>query len=337
MKNEQINKIKLLLSSKKNIVIIPHKNPDGDAIGSSTGLKYYFDKLGHKTSIVSPNKYPHFLQWMDPENKILTYSNENNINNVILNADIIFTLDFNNLVRISQMKDIVKKSNAIKIMIDHHENPSDYAEFMYSDPEMSSTCEMIYHFINMLGDKKLIDKNISKSLYAGIMTDTGSFKFPSTTYVTHEVVSHLLKTGISHFEVHNKIYDNNKPERLKLLSLALGKITIIDGFNSCYISLSQEELDKFNYEKGDTEGIVNYGLSIKNIRFAIIFMENTKDNVIRISLRSRGNFDVNELSKNIFGGGGHKNAAGAISKNSLKKTIEYFLKSINNYKELLNS
>ena len=169
------------------------------------------------------------------------------------------------------------------------------------------------------------------------MTDTGSFKFPSTTYVTHEVVSHLLKTGISHFEIHNKIYDNNKPERLKLLSHALGKITIIDGFNSCYISLSQEELDKFNYEKGDTEGIVNYGLSIKNIRFAIIFMENTKDNVIRISLRSRGNFDVNELSKNIFGGGGHKNAAGAISKNSLKKTIEYFLKSINNYKELLNS
>ena len=337
MKNEQINKIKLLLSSKKNIVIIPHKNPDGDAIGSSTGLKYYFDKLGHSTSIVSPNKYPNFLQWMDPENKILTYSNENNINNVILNADIIFTLDFNNLVRISQMKEIVKKSNAIKIMIDHHENPSDYAEFMYSDPEMSSTCEMIYHFINMLGDKKLIDKNISKSLYAGIMTDTGSFKFPSTTYVTHEVVSHLLKTGISHFEVHNKIYDNNKPERLKLLSLALGKITIIDGFNSCYISLSQEELDKFNYEKGDTEGIVNYGLSIKNIRFAIIFMENTKDNVIRISLRSRGNFDVNELSKNIFGGGGHKNAAGAISKNSLKQTIEYFLKSINNYKELLNS
>ena len=337
MNNEQINKIKLLLSSKRDIVIIPHKNPDGDAIGSSTGLKYYFDKLGHKTSIVSPNKYPHFLQWMDPENKILTYSNENNIKNIIQNADIIFTLDFNNLIRISQMKEIVKKSNAIKIMIDHHENPSDFAEFMYSDPEMSSTCEMIYHFINMLGDKKLIDKNISKSLYAGIMTDTGSFKFPSTTYVTHDVVSHLLKTGISHFEIHNKIYDNNKPERLKLLSHALGKITIIDGFNSCYISLSQEELDKFNYEKGDTEGIVNYGLSIKNIRFAIIFMENTKDNVIRISLRSRGNFDVNELSKNIFGGGGHKNAAGAISKNSLKKTIEYFLKSINNYKELLNS
>ena len=337
MNNEQINKIKLLLSSKRDIVIIPHKNPDGDAIGSSTGLKYYFDKLGHNTCIVSPNKYPHFLQWMDPENKILTYSNESNINNIIQNADIIFTLDFNNLVRISQMKEIVKKSNAIKIMIDHHENPSDFAEFMYSDPEMSSTCEMIYHFINMLGDKKLIDKNISKSLYAGIMTDTGSFKFPSTTYVTHEVVSHLLKTGISHFEIHNKIYDNNKPERLKLLSHALGKITIIDGFNSCYISLSQEELDKFNYEKGDTEGIVNYGLSIKDIKFAIIFMENIKDDVIRISLRSRGDFDVNEFSKNVFGGGGHKNAAGAVSKLGLNETINYFLKSIENYKELLNS
>lgn len=335
MNISEINKIKSLLSKKKDIVIIPHKNPDGDAIGASTGLMNYLNKFNHNVQIISPNKFPDFLRWMDPNNHINIFSEEENCIQKIINADIIFTLDFNNLVRISSMKDHVKKSNATIIMIDHHENPSDYADFMYSVPEMSSTCEMIYHFIDKLGDKDKIDKNISKSLYAGIMTDTGSFKFPSTTHVTHKVVSNLLKTGISHSEIHNQIYDNNKFERVQLLSYALSNITIVENLNTCYMYLSQKDLDRFNYEKGDTEGIVNYGLSIKNIKFAVIFMENSKENVIRISLRSRGSFDVNEFSKNIFGGGGHKNAAGAISKKTLKQTIEYFLESLMNYKELL--
>ena len=335
MKVSEIDKIKSLLSKKKDIVIIPHKNPDGDAIGASTGLKNYFDNFNHNVKIISPNKFPDFLSWMDPDNQIKIFSEDESCIQKIINADIIFTLDFNNLVRISSMKEQVEKSNAIIIMIDHHENPSNYADFMYSVPEMSSTCEMIYHFIDKLGDKDKIDKKIAKSLYAGIMTDTGSFKFPSTTHVTHKVVSNLLKTGISHFEIHNQIYDNNKPERIQLLSFALSQIKIIEDLNTCYISLSQKNLDKFNYEKGDTEGIVNYGLSIKNIKFAVIFMENSNEKVIRISLRSRGNFNVNEFSKNIFGGGGHKNAAGAISKKTLSKTIDYFLKSLNNYKEQL--
>ena len=335
MKVSEIDKIKSLLSKKKDIIIIPHKNPDGDAIGASTGLKNYFDNFNHNVKIISPNKFPDFLSWMDPDNQIKIFSEDESCIQKIINADIIFTLDFNNLVRISSMKEQVEKSNAIIIMIDHHENPSNYADFMYSVPEMSSTCEMIYHFIDKLGDKDKIDKNIAKSLYAGIMTDTGSFKFPSTTHVTHKVVSNLLKTGISHFEIHNQIYDNNKPERIQLLSFALSQIKIIEDLNTCYISLSQKNLDKFNYEKGDTEGIVNYGLSIKNIKFAVIFMENSKEKIIRISLRSRGNFNVNEFSKNIFGGGGHKNAAGAISKKTLSKTIDYFLKSLNNYKEQL--
>tara|TARA_B100001758_G_scaffold229388_1_gene224268 strand:- start:155 stop:778 length:624 start_codon:yes stop_codon:yes gene_type:complete len=206
---------------------------------------------------------------------------------------------------------------------------------MYSEPNMSSTCEMIYHFIDKMGDLDKVDKNISRSLYAGIMTDTGSFKFPSTTELTHQVISNLLKTGISHSDIHNHIYDNNKFERIQLLSFALSKIKIVENLNTCYISLSQKELNKFNYEKGDTEGIVNYGLSIKNIKFAVIFMENSNDNVIRISLRSRGEFDVNQFSKKIFGGGGHKNAAGAISKRSLDDTINYFLDSLKKYKELL--
>ena len=337
MNGSEIDKIKRLLSDKRKIVIIPHKNPDGDAIGSSTALKYYLDNFNHNVDIISPNQFPEFLKWMDPNNIIKIFDEDEKYSQKIIDAELIFTLDFNNLVRISGMKEYVKKSNAKIIMIDHHEEPSNYADFMYSEPKMSSTCEMIYHFIEKMGDVDKIDKNISRSLYAGIMTDTGSFKFPSTTELTHLVISNLLKTGISHSDIHNYIYDNNKFERVQLLSFALSKIKIIENLNTCYISLSQKELNKFNYEKGDTEGIVNYGLSIKNIKFAVIFMENSNDNVIRISLRSRGDFDVNQFSKNIFGGGGHKNAAGAISKKSLDNTINYFLDSLKNYKESLKS
>tara|TARA_B100000945_G_scaffold312527_1_gene307200 strand:- start:1112 stop:2134 length:1023 start_codon:yes stop_codon:yes gene_type:complete len=337
MNESEIDKIKRLLSDKRKIVIIPHKNPDGDAIGSSTALKYYLDNFNHNVDIISPNQFPEFLKWMDPNNIIKIFDENEKYSQKIIDAELIFTLDFNNLVRISGMKEYVEKSNAKIIMIDHHEEPSNYADFMYSEPKMSSTCEMIYHFIEKMGDVDKIDKNISKSLYAGIMTDTGSFKFPSTTELTHLVISNLLKTGISHSDIHNHIYDNNKFERVQLLSFALSKIKIIENLNTCYISLSQKELNKFNYEKGDTEGIVNYGLSIKNIKFAVIFMENSNDNVIRISLRSRGDFDVNQFSKNIFGGGGHKNAAGAISKKSLDNTINYFLDSLKNYKESLKS
>lgn len=337
MNGFEIDKIKRLLSDKRKIVIIPHKNPDGDAIGSSTALKYYLDNFNHNVDIISPNQFPEFLKWMDPNNIIKIFDEDEKYSQKIIDAELIFTLDFNNLVRISGMKKYVEKSNAKIIMIDHHEEPSNYADFIYSEPKMSSTCEMIYHFIEKMGDVDKIDKNISKSLYAGIMTDTGSFKFPSTTELTHLVISNLLKTGISHSDIHNHIYDNNKFERVQLLSFALSKIKIIENLNTCYISLSQKELNKFNYEKGDTEGIVNYGLSIKNIKFAVIFMENSNDNVIRISLRSRGDFDVNQFSKNIFGGGGHKNAAGAISKKSLDNTINYFLDSLKNYKESLKS
>ena len=337
MNKSEIDKIKRFLSEKRKIVIIPHKNPDGDAIGSSTALKYYLDNFNHIVDIVSPNQFPEFLKWMDPYNVIKIFDEDEKYAQKIIDAELIFTLDFNNLVRIANMKEHVEKSNAQIIMINHHEEPSDYADFMYSEPNMSSTCEMIYHFIDKIGDSNKIDKNISRSLYAGIMTDTGSFKFPSTTELTHQVISNLLKTGISHSEIHNHIYDNNKFERVQLLSFALSKIKIIENLNTCYISLSQKELNKFNYEKGDTEGIVNYGLSIKNIKFAVIFMENSNDNVIRSSLRSRSDFDVNQFSKNIFGGGGHKNAAGAISKKSLDNTINYFLDSIKNYKESLKS
>ena len=273
---------------------------------------------------------------MDPMKKIKIFEDENELKHKILNCDIIFNLDFNNLSRISSMKDCVEASQAIKIMIDHHENPKNYCDFIYSDPNMSSTCEMVYHFISMLGDVNLIDYSISASLYAGIMTDTGSFRFPATTHETHNVVSKLLKNGISHSEIHNHIYDNNRLSKIKLLSHCLQKIEILKNFKTCYLFLTKDELERFDYEKGDTEGIVNYGLSIENIKFAVIFKENINDNSVRISLRSKGDFDVNKFAKDIFNGGGHKNAAGAISKLNMEQTINLFKKSLLKYKNQLN-
>ena len=336
MHSNQIKKIKGLLSNEKTIVIIPHKNPDGDAIGSCTALDSYLKKLGHISLIVSPNHFPKFLNWMDPMKKIKIFEDENELKHKILNCDIIFNLDFNNLSRISSMKDCVETSQAIKIMIDHHENPKNYCDFVFSDPKMSSACEMVYHFISMLGDENLIDYSISESLYAGIMTDTGSFRFPATTHETHNVVSKLLKNGISHSEIHNHIYDNNRLSKIKLLSHCLQKIEILKNFKTCYLFLTKDELERFDYEKGDTEGIVNYGLSIENIKFAVIFKENINDNSVRISLRSKGDFDVNKFAKDIFNGGGHKNAAGAISKLNMEQTINLFKKSLLKYKNQLN-
>ena len=336
MTQKDITEIKELLSESKNIVITHHKNADGDAIGSSMALNTYLNLCGHKSVVISPNKFPDFLKWLDIKNEIIIFKNSTNEINLINNADLIFTLDFNNLERCGDMKDLVSSSKAKKILIDHHENPVKYADYMYSDTKISSTCEMIYHFIEKMGDNNKINTSIAEAIYTGIMTDTGSFKFSSTSSTTHKVISDLLDKGANKTKIHNEIYDNNRIEKIKLLSFALGKIEIISEYSTAIISLSQNDLNKFNFKKGDTEGIVNYGLSIENIKFAAIFIENKKEDIIKISFRSKGNFDVNVFSRDNFNGGGHKNASGAVSKVSMSSTIINFKNALKNYKTQLN-
>ena len=336
MTQKDITEIKELLSESKNIVITHHKNADGDAIGSSMALNSYLNLCGHKSVVISPNKFPDFLKWLDTKNEIIIFKNSTNEINLINNADLIFTLDFNNLERCGDMKDLVSNSKAKKILIDHHENPVKYADYMYSDTKISSTCEMIYHFIEKMGDNNKINTSIAEAIYTGIMTDTGSFKFSSTSSTTHKVISDLLDKGANKTKIHNEIYDNNRIEKIKLLSFALGKIEVISEYSTAIISLSQNDLNKFNFKKGDTEGIVNYGLSIENIKFAAIFIENKKEDIIKISFRSKGNFDVNVFSRDNFNGGGHKNASGAVSKVSMSSTIINFKNALKNYKTQLN-
>lgn len=338
MNLEDIEAIKALLTNPQRIVIIPHKNPDGDAIGSTLGFFHYLKGKGHKVHVISPNDYPKFLKWMPGNELILNFEKEaNQALNILMDASVIFTLDFNDLSRVGQMQVFLEKSTAAFVMIDHHQEPSNYAQIVYSDVTMSSTCEMVYNFIEYLGDRERITSEIANCLYTGIMTDTGSFKYSATTSRTHRVVADLIDKGAQTTAIHNKIYDTNTPERLHLLGCALKNMVILEAYKTAYITLSQEELDSFNYKKGDTEGFVNYGLTLEGIRFAVIFIENKEEGIIKISFRSEGKFSVNEFARKHFNGGGHDNAAGGKSDLSMKETIANFVAVLDPYKEILNS
>ncbi|WP_250434257.1 DHH family phosphoesterase [Hanstruepera flava] len=338
MTEQAIQEVKVLLQSPKQIVIVPHKNPDGDAMGSTLGLYHFLRKFNHETTVIAPNDYPEFLKWLPNEDTVLKYDSQSDVcNKLIEDADIIFTLDFNALNRAGDMEFSLQESRAIKIMIDHHQQPDDYAQYMYSDVAMSSTCEMVYNFFEMLGYTSKIDVNIASCLYTGIMTDTGSFRFPSTTSQTHRIAAALIDYGANHAEIHNAIYDTISYDRLQLLGCALTNLKVIPEFKTAYITLSQEELNKYNFKKGDTEGFVNYGLSLNNIIFAAIFIEDQQQNIIKISLRSKGDFSVNEFARAHFDGGGHTNAAGGRSELDLQNTVEKFISILPNYNNALNS
>ena len=337
MNKQDIASIQQLLSTKKKIVIVPHKNPDGDAIGSTLGLYHYLIKGHHQVNVITSNDYPSFLKWIPGNDTILKHDSQTKACNDLINdADIIFTLDFNAFHRTGNMENVLAESSALKIMIDHHQAPDDYATYMYSDVSMSSTCEMVYHFIDMLGDANEVDSNIATCLYVGIMTDTGSFRFQSTTSKTHNIVAKLIEKGANNTDIHNNVYDTNSYESLQLLGCALTNLRVIPESRAAYITLSQNELQKFDYKKGDTEGVVNYGLSLDGVVLAAIFIEDRKEGIIKISLRSKGDFSVNEMSRAHFEGGGHTNAAGGKSHLSLEKTIEKFISILPSYNKALN-
>lgn len=337
MTEADYREISTLLATPKKIVIVPHINPDGDAIGSSLGLYHYLNKLNHHVHVIAPNDYPDFLKWMPHEETILKYENsKQECDTLIAKSDVIFTLDFNALNRTGGMQASLEQAEATFILIDHHQQPENYARYMYSNVKMSSTCEMVYHFIYNLKGKKLIDKDIATCLYTGIMTDTGSFRFPSTTSKTHEVIAHLIANGANNSDIHNHIYDTNSYSKLQLLGCALKNLKVLPEYRTAYITLSQEELNTYNFKKGDTEGFVNYGLSVQDIVFAAIFIENTQEGIVKISLRSKGTFSVNEFSRTHFQGGGHTNAAGGKSDLSLEDTVENFISILPHYKNALN-
>ncbi|WP_130735013.1 bifunctional oligoribonuclease/PAP phosphatase NrnA [Flavobacterium sp. J27] len=325
--DKAINELKEILSSPKKITIISHRNPDGDAMGSSLGLLHLLKQLHHQVVFISPNEYPDFLAWLPNASQTIIFEREyDKALPILQNSDFIFTLDFNALHRTgdAMQKTLETLSNTM-IMIDHHQLPDAYSTFTFSDVSYGSTSQMIYDFINAIGYNHLINKDIAACLYTGIVTDSGSFRFPKTTPETHQCVADLISKGINNTEIHNLLFDNSSYERLQLLGKALQNLKVLPQYNASYITLSQDELNQFNYKKGDTEGIVNYGLSIQGVIVTAIFIENKEEGIIKISFRSQGNFDVNEFARNHFNGGGHINAAGGKSFLSLDETVNQFI------------
>ncbi|WP_440121094.1 DHH family phosphoesterase [Tenacibaculum sp. Ill] len=326
------------LSEPRNVVIIGHRNPDGDAIGSTLGLKHYLDKKGHTTQVLMPNEYPDFLHWVPGSKTVKRFDRQNKQSvKALSKSDIIFLLDFNALHRVgNDMQNTLEQYENDFALIDHHQQPDDFM-YMYSDTSMSSTCQMVYNFIEMMGDVDLIDKNIATCLYTGIMTDTGSFRFRSTTSTTHRIIADLIDKGAENDRIHSNIHDANSYNRLLLLGQALSNMKVLPEYKTAFIILTEEEKKRFHYEKGDTEGVVNYALSLKGIVFAAIFIEDEEQGIVKISFRSKGSFSVNQFARNYFNGGGHDNAAGGRSDDNMENTIERFKSLLPTYQQELEN
>lgn len=312
------------LSTPRKIVVTTHARPDADALGSSLAIYQFLRKKGHDVQVITPTDYPDFLKWMQYEQDVIIYTDQKEqANELIQKADFIFCLDFSGKNRIGEMEEPVFKSNAEKILIDHHLDADRFAKFELWVDTASSTCELVFDFIKMFQEPDAIDVGIGECIYAGMVTDTGSFRFASTSKAVHLIVAELLEVGINHSKVHQLIYDNNTECRLRLLGHALSeKMTILEDQHTAFISLSKDDLKRFNAKNGDTEGVVNYALSMEGIVFAALFKE--ADDMVKISFRSKGDFPANLVAKNHFNGGGHRNAAGGRSDVSLSDTLELF-------------
>jgi len=311
------------IQAADHIVITAHKSADGDSIGSSLGLLYFIEKLGKKAVVCHPDKAPDFLYWLDTSAIILMDENPEEVTTQMKKADLIFCLDYNATSRVGPaMQALLEKVTGKKIMIDHHLEPEDFPALSVSETTASSTAQLIVDLIEQSGHLDLLNEKIGTPLYLGILTDTGVFKFNSVKPHTHEILAKLLTAGVKHDEIHQNLNDTNTESRLRLQGYAMSeKMEILYDYNVAIISLSKEELVKYNYQKGDTDNLANTLLSIKGMKAAIVFKE--KDGKMKISFRSKGvENPVNILAKEHFDGGGHANAAGGISDLSVEETLE---------------
>ena len=330
MKDLTLKSVTKLFSEKRNIIFIPHSSPDADALGSCLALYHFFNQE-NEVNIISPNEYTEILNFLPGSENILNYERDKEkCEDIINKGDVIFTLDFNSLGRARNLSSLISKSSATTIMIDHHENPDNYADITISNSKMSSTCEMVYDFICSI-DKSIIDNKIATCIYTGIVADTGSFRFPSTTSKTLKVGSELINHGVNVTEIFEKLHNNFQFNRLKLLGSTINNFKRIEGLPVVYTSITDNDQKVNNFKKGDSEGFVNFGLSVADILCSVLFIEKKDEGLIKISFRSKGDFKVNIFASKYFNGGGHEHASGGISRLSLKETEKKFIKDIKKY------
>jgi phosphoesterase RecJ-like protein len=337
LKNTDFAKVQQLLSRPGKILITSHTNPDGDAIGAGLALYLYLKKKDHDVRFMVPDPFPGFLSWLPGQEEILVYRDrEEECQELIREADVLFSVDYNSLDRISKATQPARASKAVKVLLDHHKNPSDDYDYLISVIETSSTCELVYEFIVAMGDGTLISRDIAECIYTGITTDTGSYSYSCNYVRTYEIVADLVRRGIDGEHIHRLVYDTYSEDRLRLLGYALSeRLTVLPQYHTAFIALTREDLDRFNYQVGDTEGVVNFALSISGINLAALFSD--RDGVIRASFRSKGSFRVDDLARDHFSGGGHANAAGAYSYVSMEETLKKFTALLPHYEERLKT
>jgi phosphoesterase RecJ-like protein len=331
-----IASVSKLLTQPQKIVITTHHKPDGDAMGSSLGLFGYLKQLGHDVKVITPTDYPEFLAWLPGNDQVIIFTeNREESAALIASASIIFCLDFNALGRINAMGELVGKSAALKIMIDHHLEPEDFDDYRYWDVKACATAQLIYTFIaNELKHKELINRDVATCLYTGILTDSKSFSLPNTTPEVYRIAADLMEAGAVNWNIYDQIFNNSTENRLRFLgNCLLSRLEVLYTYNTAIITASKEDLETYEIMTGDTEGIVNYALSISGIRLAAFMVE--RNDVVKLSLRSTGEFPANEICKKYFNGGGHRNAAGGISYNGLEEVIQQFKLILPEYKNLL--
>lgn len=333
---QNLEAFRQLFQVARKVVILTHFKPDADALGSSLGLSGFLKKKGHEVKVITPSDYPDFLTWMPGNNEVLIFHRDKPkaAEDFISQAEVIFCLDFSSLQRINELGLMVEKASAKKVLIDHHLEPEKFADFEQWDDTAASTAELVYRLITELGEGHLVDANIANCLYAGLMTDTGGFRHPNTTIDVFNTAAALVRHGADPSKVSKQIYDTNTLERLRLMGYVLSeKLQVLPEYRTAYITLSADDLRKFSSQTGDTEGLVNYGLSIKGVRLSVLISDR-KEN-IKLSFRSLGDFSVNELARKHFEGGGHKNAAGGQTNTTLEQTLKKFLDLLPQYKEQL--
>ncbi|MGC9344729.1 MAG: DHH family phosphoesterase [Bacteroidales bacterium] len=325
--------LKSKIEKSKNILITTHVNSDGDAIGSTLAMQGILRKLSKNVNIVTPNDFPGFLQWMDGAKEILIYyHSKKKVRELAKKADLILCIDYNDSRRLENAEKTILDSTAFKILIDHHPEPGKFTDLVISDTSLGSSAEVIYYLLKDMGYVDLIDKSDAESLYTGVMTDTGNFSFACSYPEVWTMVAELLKKGLDKDKIYSLVYDNYSEKRMRLMGYCLNKkMKVFPELNTAVIGLTKEEMDKFDHVPGDTEGFVNLPFSIKGIKLTALFLE--KKDHVRISMRSRGDFSVNMLSRKHFNGGGHLNAAGGELKMSVEEAIKNFREVISRYKE----
>lgn len=331
-----ISALKEVLASPKQILITTHYNPDGDALGSSLGMYLWLRSKGHHVTVVVPSEYPAFLSWLPAQEEIKVYPKDpNSANRLIASADLIFCLDFNHLSRIQGMENAVRNAPGKKIMIDHHLDPEGFEDVAHWDHHAAATAQLVYDFIvNQMDDRQSITQQIAACLYTGIMTDTGSFRFRSTTAEVHLVIADLITLGAPNAKIQEKVYNSATEVRLRFLGYCLYKrLVVLPAYNTAYFTIRKEDLNLFKITSGDTEGLVNYALSMTGMRLAALFIDRTE--IVKISLRSIDEIPANEICSKYFNGGGHLNAAGGSSNEALEEVEQRFVSLLPAYKSYL--